>query len=59
MKSVSELLKGLKQGTGKITFFTPMTDRGKVAKIALPNGYHLTAGLKAKLQEITNIIRVD
>lgn len=59
MKSLSELIKPLKQGTGKITFFVPMTDRSKIAKISLPNGYHLTAGIKARLQEIPNIIKVE
>ena len=59
LKTVSELISGLKQGTGKITLFTPMTDRTKTAKIALLHGYHLTAGLKAKLGEVANIIRVE
>ncbi len=59
MKAVSEIIKTLKQGTGKIAFFFPMSDRNKIAKIVLPNGYHLTAGIKARLQEIPNITKIE
>ena len=38
---------------------TSLENKNKTAKIALQNGYHLTAGLKAKLGEVANIIRVE
>ncbi|MFT6072438.1 MAG: DNA polymerase-3 subunit alpha [Alphaproteobacteria bacterium] len=59
MPKIQTLVKGLKQGTGKISFCVPINKHSQIAKISLSNGYLITAGFKTKLQKLPNIIKIE
>jgi len=58
IKKIHHLVHGLKQGSGKITFHAPLSNQKQMAKIVLMNQYLITAGFKAKLQDVENIQKI-